>query len=95
LQNGEIDLDILLTSAAKNVTLTVRIHRAIGVDRQPGDDISDNSFTWDGTRTDGTKLGDGGQYTLSVTATDSSGASVYDLHDVSGTRHRRFFEPAR
>ncbi len=43
-----------------------------------------NSFTWDGTATDGTQLTDGGQYTLNVSATDSTGQSVYGYTTVTG-----------
>jgi flagellar basal-body rod modification protein FlgD len=35
-----------------------------------------NEITWPGQTNDGTQLPDGGQYTLNVTATDSSGNSV-------------------
>jgi flagellar basal-body rod modification protein FlgD len=86
LKNGEIDFGYSLTSAAKDVTLTVSDSSGNPVWTGSGTTTSgDNSFTWDGTKTDGTKLDDGGQYTLSVTATDSSGASVYDSTTVSGT----------
>jgi len=86
LQNGEVDFGYSLTSAAKNVTLTVSDSSGNPVWTGSGTTTSgDNSFTWDGTKTDGTQLDDGGQYTLSVTATDSGGASVYDSTTVSGT----------
>lgn len=86
LQDGEIDFGYSLTSAAKDVTLTVSDSSGNTVWTGSGTTTSgDNSFTWDGTKTDGTQLDDGGQYTLSVTATDSSGASVYDSTTVSGT----------
>jgi flagellar basal-body rod modification protein FlgD len=86
LQSGEIDYGYSLTSAATDVTLTVSDSSGNTVWTGKGTTTSgDNSFTWDGTKTDGTQLEDGGQYTLSVTATDSTGASVYDSTTVSGT----------
>ena len=44
-----------------------------------------NSFTWDGKDSSGTQLSDGGKYTMSVTATDSAGNSVFNYATVTGT----------
>lgn len=86
LQNGEIEYGYSLTAAATDVTLTVSDSSGNAVWTGTGTKTSgDNTFTWDGTKTDGTQLDDGGEYTLSVTATDSTGASVYDSTTVSGT----------
>ena len=86
LQNGEIEYGYSLTAAATDVKLTVSDSSGNAVWTGTGTKTSgDNSFTWDGTKTDGTKLDDGGEYTLSVTATDATGASVYDSTTVSGT----------
>lgn len=86
LQNGEIEYGYSLTAAATDVKLTVSDSSGNAVWTGTGTKTSgDNTFTWDGTKTDGTQLDDGGEYTLSVTATDSTGASVYDSTTVSGT----------
>lgn len=86
LQNGEIEFGYSLTAAATDVKLTVSDSSGNAVWTGTGTKTSgDNTFTWDGTKTDGTQLDDGGEYTLSVTATDSTGASVYDSTTVSGT----------
>lgn len=86
LQNGELEFGYSLSSVAEKVTLTVSDSSGNTVWTGSGTTTAgDNSFTWDGTKTDGTQLSDGGQYTLSVTATDSSGASVYESTTVSGT----------
>ena len=44
-----------------------------------------NSFTWDGKDSSGNQLSDGGQYTISVTATNSTGNSVLNYTTVTGT----------
>jgi flagellar basal-body rod modification protein FlgD len=43
-----------------------------------------NSFTWNGTTNNGTQLPDGGQYTLTVAASDSAGNSVYGYTTFTG-----------
>jgi len=43
-----------------------------------------NTFTWDGKNSSGSQLSDGGQYTISVTATDSAGNSVFNYATVTG-----------
>lgn len=86
LQNGKIDFGYSLNSAASNVTLTVADSAGNTVWTGSGTtSAGSNSFNWDGTNSNGTQLTDGGQYTLSVTATDSTGASVYGYTTVSGT----------
>jgi flagellar basal-body rod modification protein FlgD len=85
LQSGAIDYGYTLNSAAKDVTLTVSDSSGNTVWTGAGTTTSGaNTFTWDGKTTDGTQLADGGQYTLSVTATDSTGASVYGSTTISG-----------
>ena len=85
LENGSISFGYSLNSAAKNVTLTVSDSSGNTVWTGSGTTTSgSNSFTWDGTTTNGTQLSDGGSYSLSVTATDSSGSSVYGYTTVSG-----------
>ncbi|ABD86440.1 flagellar hook assembly protein FlgD [Rhodopseudomonas palustris] len=85
LEDGQIAFGYSLNSAASSVTLTVADSSGNTVWTGSGATTSGkNSFTWDGTTTDGTQLSDGGDYTLSVSATDSSGNSVYGYTTVSG-----------
>jgi len=85
LQDGTIAFGYSLDSAASNVTLTVKDSSGNTVWSGSGTTTAGtNSFTWDGTTTDGTQLTDGGQYTLNVTATDSTGQSVYGYTTVTG-----------
>jgi flagellar basal-body rod modification protein FlgD len=85
LQNGKIDFGYSLNSAASDVTLTVTDSSGNAVWTGSGTTTAgSNTFSWDGTNSAGTQLTDGGQYTLTVTAADSSGASVYGYTTVSG-----------
>jgi flagellar basal-body rod modification protein FlgD len=85
LQSGQIGFGYSLNSAAKSVTLTVSDSSGNTVWTGSGTTTAgSNSFTWDGKTTDGTQLADGGQYSLTVTATDASGAAVSGYTTVSG-----------
>jgi flagellar basal-body rod modification protein FlgD len=85
LQSGQIAFGYSLDSAASNVALTVKDSSGNTVWSGSGTTTAGtNSFTWDGTTTDGTQLTDGGQYTLNVTATDSTGQSVYGYTTLTG-----------
>ncbi|MGP9814340.1 flagellar hook assembly protein FlgD [Rhodopseudomonas sp. NSM] len=85
LQDGQVSFGYSLDSAASSVTLTVKDSSGNAVWSGSGTTTSGtNSFTWDGTTTDGTQLSDGGQYTLEVSATDSTGQSVYGYTTVTG-----------
>jgi flagellar basal-body rod modification protein FlgD len=85
LQDGQIAFGYSLDSAAASVTLTVKDSSGNAVWSGSGTKTSgSNSFTWDGTTTDGTQLSDGGQYTLEVSATDSTGQSVYGYTTLTG-----------
>jgi flagellar basal-body rod modification protein FlgD len=85
LQSGQIAFGYSLDSAAKDVTLTVKDSSGNTVWSGSGTGTSGtNSFTWDGTTTAGAQLSDGGQYTLNVSATDSTGQSVYGYTTVTG-----------
>jgi flagellar basal-body rod modification protein FlgD len=85
LKDGQISFGYSLESAASDVTLSVKDSSGNTVWTGSGTTTSGtNSFTWDGTTTDGTQLTDGGQYTLSVSATDSTGQSVYGYTTVTG-----------
>jgi flagellar basal-body rod modification protein FlgD len=86
LQSGAIAFGYSLNSAASNVTLTVTDSSGNAVWTGSGTTTAgSNSFTWDGKTTAGTQLTDGGQYSLTVTATDSSGAAISGYTTVSGT----------
>jgi flagellar basal-body rod modification protein FlgD len=86
LQNGQVAFGYSLNSAASSVTLTVSDSSGNTVWTGSGTATAgSNSFTWDGKTTDGTQLSNGGQYSLSVSATDASGNSVYGYTTVSGT----------
>lgn len=85
LQNGQIAFGYSLDSAASSVTLTVKDSSGNTVWSGAGSTTAGtNSFTWDGTTSDGTQLSDGGQYTLNVTATDTTGQSVYGYTTITG-----------
>jgi flagellar basal-body rod modification protein FlgD len=85
LQNGAATFGYSLTAAAKSVTLTVEDSSGNVVWSGTGPAASGmNSFTWNGINSSGTQLSNGGQYTLNVTATDSSGNSVYGYTTVTG-----------
>lgn len=85
LQSGAVNYGYTLNSAASNVTLTVSDASGNAVWTGAGTTTSGaNTFSWDGKTTDGAQLADGGQYTLSVAATDSTGASVYGSTSISG-----------
>ena len=85
LQSGQASFGYSLNSAASSVTLTVTDSSGNAVWTGSGTTAAgSNSFNWDGKTTDGTQLSDGGQYSLSVTATDSSGNSVSGYTTVSG-----------
>jgi flagellar basal-body rod modification protein FlgD len=85
LQNGQASWGYSLNSSATNVTLTVKDADGNTVYQTAGDTSSGkHTFTWDGTTSSGSKAPDGA-YTVEVSATDSSGSSVYGYTTVSGT----------
>lgn len=74
-----------LSSAASDVTISIKDSSGNTVWSGSGTgNAGSNTFTWDGKTTNGTQLADGGQYTMSVTATDSAGNSVYQYSTVTG-----------
>lgn len=84
--DGTVDADWVyyLDSGAKTVTLSVTDEDGNVVWEGTGTTTSGrNTFTWDGTDSDGNTV-EGGAYTLTVTATDSSGDSVDATTYVSG-----------
>jgi flagellar basal-body rod modification protein FlgD len=86
LTNGAATFGYNLSAASSNVTITVKdaggntVYTGAGTGNQ-----GDNTFTWNGQTNSGAQLSDGGQYAISVTATDSAGNSVFNYSTISGT----------
>ncbi len=86
LSNGSATYGYTLNSAAANVAISIQDSSGNTVWSGTGSgNAGANSFTWDGKNSSGTQLSDGGQYTMSVTATDSTGTSVYGYTTITGT----------
>jgi len=86
LSNGSATFGYSLSSAASNVAITIKDSSGNTVWTGSGTgNAGTNSFTWDGKDSSGTQLSDGGQYTISVTATDSAGNSVFNYSTITGT----------
>lgn len=84
LQDGSASWGYSLTNDAADVTITVKDQNGNAVWTGSGDTSSGkHTFTWDGTTTSGQQLS-GGDYTISVNATNASGASVLDYTTVIG-----------
>jgi len=86
LSNGSATFGYSLSAAASNVAITIKDSSGNTVWTGSGTgNAGTNSFTWDGKDSSGTQLSDGGQYTISVTATDSAGNSVFNYSTITGT----------
>ena len=86
LSNGSATFGYTLSSAASDVAITVKDSSGNTVWTGTGTgNAGSNSFTWDGKNSSGTQLADGGQYTISVNATDTAGNSVLNYTTVTGT----------
>ena len=86
LSDGSATFGYSLSAAASDVTVTIKDSSGNTVYTGTGTGNSgDNTFTWDGKNSSGTQLADGGQYTISVTATDSAGNSVFNYATTTGT----------
>jgi flagellar basal-body rod modification protein FlgD len=86
LSNGSATFGYSLSSAASDVAITVKDSSGNTVWTGTGTgNTGSNSFTWDGKNSSGTQLTDGGQYTISVAATDTAGNSVLNYTTVTGT----------
>ncbi|MEW6639380.1 MAG: FlgD immunoglobulin-like domain containing protein [Pseudomonadota bacterium] len=84
LQNGAATFGYSLKSAAQQVSLSIQDASGNVVWSGSGTTTAGaNSFTWDGTTSDGKQL-TSGQYKLTVTAADSNGNSVYDFSTITG-----------
>lgn len=85
LSGGSATYGYSLNSAAADVKITINDSAGNTVWSGTGTGNAGlNSFTWDGKTTDGTQLSDGGQYSMSVTATDAAGNSVYGYTTITG-----------
>jgi flagellar basal-body rod modification protein FlgD len=85
LQNGTANWSYDLASTASAVTLTVTDVNGNTVYTTSGDtSTGDHAFQWTGTETDGTTAASGA-YTLTVTATSSSGAAITSTISSLGT----------
>jgi len=86
LSNGSATFGYSLSSTASDVSISVKDSSGNTVWTGTGTgNAGSNSFTWDGKDSSGKQLSDGGQYTISVTATSSSGNSVLNYTTVTGT----------
>jgi flagellar basal-body rod modification protein FlgD len=86
LSNGSATFGYSLSAAASKVSITVKDSSGNTVWTGSGTgDAGTNSFTWDGKDSSGKQLADGGKYTVSITATDSAGNSVFNYSTISGT----------
>jgi flagellar basal-body rod modification protein FlgD len=85
LTKGSATFGYSLSSAATNVSIAIQDSTGKTVWTGTGTgNAGSNSFTWDGKDSSGAQLSDGGQYTISVTATDSAGNSVFNYSTVTG-----------
>jgi len=85
LSNGSATYGYSLSSAAANVSISIKDSSGNTVWTGTGTgNAGSNSFTWDGKDSSGTQLSDGDKYTMSVTATDSAGNSVFNYATVTG-----------
>ncbi len=85
LSGGSATFGYNLSAASSNVTITVKDSSGNTVYTGSGTgNEGDNTFTWNGQTTSGKQLSDGGQYTISVTATDAAGNSVFNYATTTG-----------
>jgi flagellar basal-body rod modification protein FlgD len=85
MQDGQANWGYSLNADAASVTIKVKDESGNVVYQTNGDtSAGKHSFTWDGTTSSGAKL-TSGTYSIEVSATDSSGSSVYGYTTVTGT----------
>jgi flagellar basal-body rod modification protein FlgD len=85
LSSGSATFGYTLSSAASNVSISIADSSGNTVWTGAGTGNSgSNTVTWDGKKSDGTQLSDGGTYTVTVTATDAAGNSVLSYTSISG-----------
>jgi flagellar basal-body rod modification protein FlgD len=86
LSNGSATYGYSLSSVASNVSISIKDSSGNTVWTGSGTgNAGSNSFTWDGKDSSGNQLSDGGQYTISVTATNAAGTSVLNYTTITGT----------
>jgi flagellar basal-body rod modification protein FlgD len=85
LSNGSATYGYTLSAAAANVSISIKDSAGKTVWTGTGTgNAGSNSFTWDGKDSSGTQLSDGDKYTMSVTATDAAGNSVFNYATITG-----------
>jgi len=85
LTNGSTTFGYSLSSAAQNVSISIKDSSGNTVWSGSGTgNAGANTFTWGGKDSSGNQLSDGGQYTISVSATNSAGNSVFNYATVTG-----------
>jgi len=85
LTNGSTTFGYSLSSAAQNVAISVKDSSGNTVWSGSGTgNAGSNTFTWNGKDSSGNQLSDGGHYTISVSATNSAGNSVFNYATVTG-----------
>ncbi len=86
LSNGSATYGYSLSSVASNVSISIKDSSGNTVWTGTGTgNAGSNSFTWDGKDSSGNQLSDGGQYTISVSATNAAGTSVLNYTTITGT----------
>jgi flagellar basal-body rod modification protein FlgD len=87
LSNGSATWDYTLPTAVANATVTVTdsTGEVVYKGSAPSFASGAHSFTWNGETTSGTQEPNGGTYTLTMSATDTSGGAVSPTIGVSGT----------
>jgi flagellar basal-body rod modification protein FlgD len=86
LSDGSATFGYSLSAAASKVSITIKDSSGNTVWTGSGTgDAGTNSFTWDGKDSSGKQLAHGGKYTISITATDSAGNSVFNYSTITGT----------
>ncbi|KND18386.1 flagellar hook capping protein FlgD [Pannonibacter phragmitetus] len=86
LTDGSATWGYTLDQSAESVTISIYDESGTKVwSGEGGTEAGSHSFTWDGTTTSGTQLEDGGVYTISISATDSSGSEIDGTTTVKGT----------
>jgi flagellar basal-body rod modification protein FlgD len=85
LTSGSATYGYSLSSAATDVSITIKDAGGNAVFTGTGTGhAGSNTFTWDGKDSSGKQLPDGGQYKISVTATDAVGNSVFNFATTTG-----------
>ena len=87
LSGGSATWTYNLPSAAAGATLTVSdsTGKTVYSTTVANPTTGNNTFTWNGQNFSGAQLPDGGSYTLSVAAADSSGKAITPTISISGT----------